>query len=64
MIWAIELMEFDITFKTRAAVKWQALADFVTEFIPILEINPVDPLIWNLFVDGSPLNCFRQWMSN
>ena len=30
--WAIELSEFDISFKPRAAIKAQAMADFVAEF--------------------------------
>ena len=30
--WAVELGEFDITYKPRAAIKGQALADFVAEF--------------------------------
>ena len=32
MKWAIELSEFDITYKPRAAIKAQAMADFVAEF--------------------------------
>ena len=33
MKWAIELSEFDISYKPRAAIKAQAMADFVAEFI-------------------------------
>ena len=32
MKWAIELNEFDIRYKPRAAVKGQILADFIIEF--------------------------------
>ena len=32
--WAIELGEFDITYKTHTAIKSQALADFIVEMTP------------------------------
>lgn len=55
--WAVELREFDITFKAKTRVKGQALADFVVEFTPLLEMEaemkPADPQTWNLFVDSS-----------
>ena len=31
--WAIELSEFDISYKPRVAIKAQTMADFVAEFI-------------------------------
>lgn len=39
MKWAIELNEFDVIFKWSTSVKGQALADFMIEFIPVLEIE-------------------------
>ncbi|XP_022897512.1 uncharacterized protein LOC111411189 [Olea europaea var. sylvestris] len=55
--WAVELSEFDLVFKARAAIKEQALADFVAEFANLPEVDeimePAEPPMWNLFVDGS-----------
>ncbi|XP_022889049.1 uncharacterized protein LOC111404482 [Olea europaea var. sylvestris] len=55
--WAVELSEFDLVFKAGAALKGQALADFVAEFTNLPEVDeiiePIDPPTWNLFVDGS-----------
>ncbi|XP_022876923.1 uncharacterized protein LOC111395145 [Olea europaea var. sylvestris] len=45
--WAVELSEFDLVFKARAAIKGQALADFVAEFANLPEVDeimePVEP---------------------
>ncbi|XP_022855998.1 uncharacterized protein LOC111377175 [Olea europaea var. sylvestris] len=55
--WAVELSEFDLVFKTRAAIKGQALANFVAEFANLPEVDeimePIEPPTWNLFIDGS-----------
>ncbi|XP_022880896.1 uncharacterized protein LOC111398193 [Olea europaea var. sylvestris] len=55
--WAVELSEFDLVFKARAAIKSQALADFVAEFANLPEVDEITeqakPPTWNLFVDGS-----------
>ena len=32
VLWALELTQYDITFKPHVAIKEQALADFVAEF--------------------------------
>lgn len=32
VIWAVELGEYDIRYKSRTTIKGQVLADFVTEF--------------------------------
>nr|XP_011468669.1 PREDICTED: uncharacterized protein LOC105352741 [Fragaria vesca subsp. vesca] len=59
--WAIELGEFNLQFKPRTAIKGQAAADFIAEFIPLdpgnpdLEALPRDA-IWELHVDGSSNN--------
>ncbi|KAH9792469.1 hypothetical protein KPL71_004135 [Citrus sinensis] len=59
--WAIELSEFDINYKLRAAIKAQAIADFVAEFIEpevgfdqlsAATVNDEDRA-WRLSVDGS-----------
>ena len=57
MKWAIELSEFDIRYKPRAAVKGQILADFIIEFTPAqtteaTQLAPDLP-IWKLSVDGA-----------
>ncbi|KAK3026883.1 hypothetical protein RJ639_042010 [Escallonia herrerae] len=55
--WSVELGEFDIQYKSRTAIKAQALEDFIVECTlpedpPQLVISEVtDP--WNLYVDGS-----------
>ncbi|KAL2531505.1 Ribonuclease H [Abeliophyllum distichum] len=46
--WAIELSQFDIVYKPRAAIKGQALADFIAEFTnpPVTDVpmTPTEPL--------------------
>ena len=37
--WAIELSQFDIEYHPRAAIKAQALVDFIVEFTPPNEEN-------------------------
>ena len=53
--WAIELSEFDIKYQPRSAIKAQALADFIVEFIPNYgDLDEVDEVKkWVVYVDGS-----------
>ncbi|XP_070019554.1 uncharacterized protein [Nicotiana sylvestris] len=60
--WAIELIEYDITYKPRTAIKSQVLADFVADFSPGIQVdtekelqvfNGSNPGTWTLFTDGS-----------
>ncbi|XP_057803119.1 uncharacterized protein LOC131018411 [Salvia miltiorrhiza] len=62
--WAVELSEYDITYKPRTALKSQVLADFVVDFAPNLTIQadkelcclteePDQTGTWKLYVDGS-----------
>lgn len=37
--WLIELGKFDIQYMPRVAIKTQALADFISELTPSLEVN-------------------------
>ena len=57
MKWSIELSEFDIIFKPKTAIKWQVLADFVTEFTSagLTEATQLtsDLPIWRLSGDGA-----------
>ncbi|XP_075486246.1 uncharacterized protein LOC142525845 [Primulina tabacum] len=46
--WTVELGEYDIEYKPRAAIKAQALIDFLTEMI-----QPVEEEVWRVFVDGA-----------
>lgn len=56
MKWAVELLECGITYKSRAFIKGQALANFFAKFtnVPKIEVvmEPVESLTWSLFVDG------------
>ncbi|XP_024155938.1 uncharacterized protein LOC112163907 [Rosa chinensis] len=59
--WSIELGEFDIHYKPRTAIKGQAAADFIAEFIPLEDAEPSNETVsephatptWTLHVDGS-----------
>ncbi|KAK3005784.1 hypothetical protein RJ639_017385 [Escallonia herrerae] len=55
--WSVELGEFDIKYRPRAAIKAQALSDFIVECTvpedpPQLVLSKVSDL-WLLYVDGS-----------
>ena len=52
--WAAELAPFDITFAARAAIKSQALADFVAEWTPQAgQPAPIVETPWIMHTDGS-----------
>ena len=61
MKWAIELSEFDISYKPRAAIKAQTMADFVAECAePEVGFDQLDAAtvsnedrVWQVLVDGS-----------
>ena len=57
MTWALELSEFDITYKPKNAIKGQILGDFVMEFTPTKLAEDtqetLDLPIWKLSVDGA-----------
>ena len=57
MKWALELSEFDIRYKLKAAIKGQVLADFVMEFTPTKLAEDtratLDLPIWKLSVNGA-----------
>ncbi|XP_073033831.1 uncharacterized protein [Primulina eburnea] len=46
--WTVELGEYDIEYKPRAAIKAQALTNFLIEMI-----QPVEEEVWRVFVDGA-----------
>ena len=50
--WAIELVQFDIEYQPRAAIKAQVLADFIVEFTyPYKEEDP-SMETWTVQIDG------------
>ncbi|XP_073137059.1 uncharacterized protein [Henckelia pumila] len=46
--WAVELGEYDVEYKPRAAIKAQALSDFLTEVITFGQEE-----MWRIFIDGA-----------
>lgn len=52
--WAAKLSQFDITDVPRTAIKSQALRDFMTDWIPLAEMEKrEDNQTWTLFTDGA-----------
>ncbi|XP_060972386.1 uncharacterized protein LOC133038302 [Cannabis sativa] len=61
--WAVELSEYDISYKPRTALKSQVLADFIADFTPNSQVQAEKELChltegqangtWELHVDGS-----------
>ena len=52
--WAIELSQFDIEYHPRIAIKAQALANFIAEFILLDEDNLTNETErWTIQTDGS-----------
>ena len=50
--WILALSEFDLKYESAKAVKWQIMADFVTQHHKS-SISFVEPMPWMLFFDGS-----------
>ena len=61
--WAVELGQFDIHFRPRTIIKWQALANFIVEFtyqaerVVEEEQEKIEQQWWKLYVDGSSNDC-------
>ena len=52
--WAIELIQFDIEYHPRIAIKAQVLADFIVEFTLLDEGNLTNKVErWTVQIDGS-----------
>jgi hypothetical protein len=52
--WALKLMGYDIKYTPRTAIKSQALADFVAEWMEVQTLTPdVTHEYWTLYFDGS-----------
>ena len=53
--WAIELLPLDIRFEAKKAIKSQAIADFLTEWIEQQLPTQVHSEHWTMFFDGSKI---------
>ena len=53
--WAIELLPLDIRFEAKKAIKSQAIADFVAEWIEQQLPTQVHSEHWTMFFDGSKM---------
>ena len=51
-LWVIELSEFDIQYRPRTAIKGQALANFVVEFMTNID-GDSGALLWKVHTDES-----------
>jgi hypothetical protein len=55
--WALELMEQNITYALRSAIKSQVLADFVVEWTEIqTPLASIEHETWIMYLDGSVMN--------
>ena len=52
--WAIELLPLDIKFEAKKAIKSQAIADFLAEWIEQQQ-STQDSEHWTMFFDGSKM---------
>ena len=53
--WAIELLPLDIKFEAKKAIKSQAIADFLAEWIEQQQPTQVHSEHWTMFFDGSKM---------
>ncbi|SPT18971.1 unnamed protein product [Triticum aestivum] len=53
--WAIELLPLDIKFEAKKAIKSQAIADFLVEWIEQQQPNQIHSEYWTMFFDGSKM---------
>ncbi|XP_073360339.1 uncharacterized protein [Aegilops tauschii subsp. strangulata] len=53
--WAIEHLPFDIKFEAKKAIKSQALADFLAEWIEQQQPTQIHSEHWTMFFDGSKM---------
>ncbi|KAK8954187.1 hypothetical protein KSP39_PZI001996 [Platanthera zijinensis] len=52
--WSVELSEFDISFVPRLAIKAQAMADFLADYVvEVAEDKLTRPIPWKVMVDGA-----------
>ena len=53
--WAIELLHLDIKFEAKKAIKSQAIADFLAEWIEQQQPTQIQSEYWTMFFDGSKM---------
>ena len=53
--WAMELLPLDIEFEAKKAIKSQALADFLAEWIEQQQPIQIHSEHWTMFFDGSKM---------
>ena len=53
--WAMELLYLDINFEAKKAIKSQALADFMAEWVEQQQPTQIDSAHWTMFFDGSKM---------
>lgn len=51
--WAIELGEYNVSYRLRTAIKGQVLADFLAKLTPVEMEKNSSETEWTLHVDGS-----------
>ena len=52
-LWAIELSEFDVQYRSQTAVKGQIMADFVAEYTQPEDKGVEGQKLWSVHMDGS-----------
>ena len=53
--WAMEMLYCDIKFKAKKAIKSQALADFIAEWVEQQQPTHICSAHWTMFFDGSKM---------
>ena len=53
--WAIELLPLDIQFEAKKAIKSQAIADFLAEWVEQQLLTQIHSEHWTMFFDGSKM---------
>ena len=52
-LWAIELREFDVQYRSRTAIKGQIVADIIAEYIQPKDKGAEGQKLWSIHTDGS-----------
>ena len=52
-LWAIELSEFDVQYRSRTALKRQIVADFIAEYTQSEDSGAEGQKLWSIHMDGS-----------
>ena len=52
-LWAIELRESDVQYRSRTAIKGQIVADFIAEYTQSEDKGAEGQKLWSIHTDGS-----------